>query len=68
MNHETLSHSPAHRKYSKIVIDGVDRAASRAMLFALGFTADDFAKNQMFFQKKFPVRLTPVSKLAPGSR
>ncbi len=39
--------SPAHRKYSKIVIDGVDRAASRAMLFALNFTAEDFQKNQI---------------------
>ncbi|HEX8464587.1 MAG TPA: dihydroxy-acid dehydratase, partial [Abditibacterium sp.] len=39
--------SPAHRKYSKIVIDGVDRAASRAMLFALNFSADDFQKNQI---------------------
>src|SRR4028119_633181 len=47
MHPETLSHSPAHRKYSKIVIDGVDRAASRAMLHALGFTSDDFQKNQI---------------------
>ena len=39
--------SPSHRKYSKIVIDGVDRAASRAMLFALDFTPEDFQKNQI---------------------
>ncbi|PQV64638.1 dihydroxy-acid dehydratase [Abditibacterium utsteinense] len=47
MNPESQNHSPAHRKYSKIVIDGTDRAASRAMLFALGFTSDDFTKNQI---------------------
>jgi dihydroxy-acid dehydratase len=45
MNPDT--HSPAHRKYSKVVVDGVDRAASRAMLHALGFTAEDFQKNQI---------------------
>ncbi|MBW3637292.1 MAG: dihydroxy-acid dehydratase, partial [Armatimonadetes bacterium] len=47
MNSLQLQHSPAHRKYSKIVIDGVDRAASRAMLHALGFTSEDFQKNQI---------------------
>ncbi len=47
MNSESQSHSPAHRKYSKIVIDGTDRAASRAMFFALGFSSDDFSKNQI---------------------
>ncbi len=47
MNSLQLQHSPAHRHYSKIVIDGTDRAASRAMLHALGFTAEDFQKNQI---------------------
>jgi dihydroxy-acid dehydratase len=38
---------PAHRKYSSIVVDGADRAASRAMLHALGFTPEDFQKSQI---------------------
>ncbi|HEX9998040.1 MAG TPA: dihydroxy-acid dehydratase [Abditibacterium sp.] len=42
-----MTQSPAHRKYSKIVVDGTDRAASRAMLYALGFTSEDFQKNQI---------------------
>ena len=37
----------AHRQYSSIVIDGADRAASRAMLHALGFESDDFQKSQI---------------------
>ncbi len=39
--------SDAHRKYSSIVVDGADRAASRAMYYALGWTADDFQKSQI---------------------
>ena len=39
--------SPAHRKYSALVIDGADRAASRAMYYALGWSADDFQKSQI---------------------
>jgi dihydroxy-acid dehydratase len=41
------THSPAHRAYSSLVVDGVDRAASRAMLYALGFTTEDFQKSQI---------------------
>ena len=41
------SHSPSHRKYSRIVIDGADRAASRAMYHALGWTSEDFGKSQI---------------------
>src|SRR4029434_5352541 len=36
-----------HRKWSAQVVDGVERAASRAMLHAVGFTPDDFAKSQV---------------------
>ena len=36
-----------HRVYSSQVIDGADRAASRAMLYAVGFEADDFKKSQV---------------------
>ncbi len=36
-----------HRKWSSEVVDGVERAASRAMLHAVNFTRDDFKKNQI---------------------
>lgn len=35
------------RKYSSIVVDGVAQAPSRAMLHAVGFTREDFAKPQI---------------------
>src|SRR6058998_2947696 len=38
---------PAERAYSSIVVDGYERAASRAMLHAVGFTRDDFKKSQV---------------------
>jgi dihydroxy-acid dehydratase len=37
----------AHREHSAIVVDGAERAASRAMLHALGFTSRDFKKSQI---------------------
>jgi len=39
--------SDLHRKHSAIVVDGVERAASRAMLHAVGFTRADFQKSQI---------------------
>lgn len=36
-----------HRKHSSLVVDGYERAASRAMLHAVGFTRDDFKKSQI---------------------
>jgi len=39
--------SDLHRKHSAIVVDGVDRAPSRAMLHAVGFSRDDFNKSQI---------------------
>ena len=35
------------RKYSKLVVDGVEQAPSRAMLRAVGFRDDDFKKPQI---------------------
>ena len=35
------------RKYSKVVVDGVEHAPSRAMLRAVGFTDEDFRKPQV---------------------
>jgi dihydroxy-acid dehydratase len=39
--------SPLHRKHSAIVVDGPERAASRAMLHAVGFKRADFQKSQI---------------------
>src|SRR6185369_9370442 len=36
-----------HRHWSSQVVDGAERAASRAMLHAVGFTRDDFKKSQI---------------------
>ena len=36
-----------HRKYSSQVVDGYERAASRAMLHAVGFAREDFRKSQI---------------------
>ncbi len=38
---------PAHRQFSAPVVDGVSRAASRAMLHPVGFDRSDFAKSQI---------------------
>ncbi|MDJ0710167.1 MAG: dihydroxy-acid dehydratase [Woeseiaceae bacterium] len=35
------------RRYSSVVVDGVEQAPSRAMLRAVGFTEEDFAKPQV---------------------
>src|SRR6267143_5787151 len=37
----------AERAFSSIVVDGPERAASRAMLHAVGFQAEDFKKSQI---------------------
>ena len=37
----------AHRQFSGPMLDGPDRAASRAMLHAVGFRRDDFQKSQV---------------------
>lgn len=36
---------PAHRQFSGPMLDGPDRAASRAMLYPVGFETEDFAKS-----------------------
>jgi dihydroxy-acid dehydratase len=41
------SSGTAGREYSAQVVDGPERAASRAMLHAVGFTRDDFQKSQI---------------------
>jgi hypothetical protein len=40
--------TPANERfYSAQVVDGVERAASRAMLYAVGFKKEDFRKAQI---------------------
>jgi dihydroxy-acid dehydratase len=39
--------SSLHRKHSAIVVDGIERAPSRAMLHAVGFKREDFQKSQI---------------------
>lgn len=41
------SRKSLHRVYSSLVIDGPDRAPSRAMLHAVGFNNEDFQKSQI---------------------
>src|SRR5262245_37086848 len=47
MSKKTTKHLPAERQFSSVVLDGVERAASRAMLYATGFTREDFKKSQV---------------------
>ena len=35
------------RPYSSLVVDGNEKAAARAMLYAVGFTEEDFGKSQV---------------------
>src|SRR5688572_21159387 len=45
---QTPSSQPStHRTFSSQVVDGADRAASRAMLHAVGFSVEDFKKSQV---------------------
>jgi len=37
----------SERRYSSVVVDGVEQAPSRAMLRAVGFTDEDFGKSQV---------------------
>jgi dihydroxy-acid dehydratase len=42
-----MSEQDNRRKYSSVVVDGVERAPSRAMLRAVGFSEEDFQKSQI---------------------
>ena len=44
---KTASACSCHRRWSSAVTDGVERAASRAMLHAVGFDRADFRKSQV---------------------
>jgi dihydroxy-acid dehydratase len=45
--HPADPHSDAHRQFSGPLVDGYERAASRAMLHAVGFVKEDFKKSQI---------------------
>jgi len=44
---KTNEYTDNNRPYSSQVVDGDDRAPSRAMLYAVGFEKDDFKKPQI---------------------
>ena len=46
-NSKAKKEKPNIRQYSSQVVDGIDRAASRAMLHAVGFKREDFKKPQI---------------------
>ena len=43
----TDKNDKSNRKYSSIVVDGIEQAPSRAMLRAVGFKEEDFKKSQI---------------------
>ena len=47
MPKKAASNQSLHRKHSAVVVDGPERAASRAMLHAVGFKREDFKKSQI---------------------
>ncbi|MDG2072463.1 MAG: dihydroxy-acid dehydratase [Pseudomonadales bacterium] len=42
-----MSDSKDRRRYSSQIVDGVEKAAARSMLYAVGFTEEDFTKPQI---------------------
>ena len=58
------------RKYSSIIVDGVEQAPSRAMLRAVGFEEEDFSKPQVGIASTWSM-VTPcnmhIDKLAKES-
>ena len=54
--------SDLHRKHSAIVVDGAERAASRAMLHAVGFNRKDFNKSQIGIASTWSM-VTPCNML-----
>ena len=58
------------RKYSSLIVDGVEQAPSRAMLRAVGFTDEDFRKPQVGIASTWSM-VTPcnmhIDKLAEAS-
>jgi len=43
----TMSDKKANRPFSSLVVDGNEKAAARAMLYAVGFSEADFGKSQV---------------------
>ena len=55
----------SNRLFSSVVLDGPDRAASRGMLYAVGFKPEDFQKPQPVFCQ-LPVACPKVITLLEG--
>jgi dihydroxy-acid dehydratase len=47
MTDKTNDGKTGHRRYSSVMVDGVEQAPSRAMLRAVGFSEEDFEKSQI---------------------
>jgi dihydroxy-acid dehydratase len=47
MSKKVAKGASAERAFSSLVVDGYERAAGRAMLYATGFTKEDFKKSQI---------------------
>ena len=52
--------APRRRPHSSVVVDGVEQAPSRAMLYPVGFTKGDFAKAQVGIASTWS-RVTPCN-------
>lgn len=55
-----MASKPDTRPYSSIVLDGMQRAPSRAMLYPVGFSEADFAKSQIGIASTFSM-VTPCN-------
>ena len=47
LTNKKAQNSPSTRQYSSKVVDGIERAPSRGMLYAVGFNKEDFKKPQI---------------------
>lgn len=70
MAHDPEASKSAKRTFSSKVVDGVERAPSRAMLHAVGFTNADFSKSQIGIASTWSM-VTPcnmhINKLAEAA-
>ena len=71
MNDKNNDTKTGHRRYSRVMVDGVEQAPSRAMLRAVGFSEEDFAKSQIGIASTWSM-VTPcnmhIDQAGQGSR
>jgi len=64
---QTPTRAAAEREFSSIVVDGPERAASRAMLHAVGFKREDFQSDDPFEREfKGIQKFMPISRSHAG--